>query len=153
MHQIASSFGSGLPDAEHEPEFYEGVPTKRFVAWVVDVILILVLTVVTLPLTAFLGLFFFPLFYFLVGFFYRWVSLARWSATPGMLFAAIALHDRDGAPLDEAAAFLHTAGYAASIAVFPVQMLSVALMLITPRRQGLSDLVLGTAALRRYVRG
>jgi uncharacterized RDD family membrane protein YckC len=152
MHQI-TSLGPGLPDADHEPEFYEGVPTKRFVAWVVDVILILVLTLLTLPLTAFLGLFVFPLFYFLVGFLYRWVSLTRWSATPGMLFAAIGLRDRDGAPLDEVAAFLHTSGYAASVAVFPVQMLSVALMLITPRRQGLSDIVLGTAALRRYIRG
>lgn len=149
MSQL-TDFAPGLPDADHEPEFYEGVPTKRLVAWIVDVILILVLTVLALPLTAFTGLFFFPVLYFTTGFLYRWASIARWSATPGMLFAAVKLRDRVGEPLDPVAAFAHTAGYAGSVAVFPVQMLSIAMMLMTARRQGLTDIVLGTAALRRF---
>ena len=53
------------------------------------------------------------------------------------------------ARLDAATALLHTAGYATCVALFPAQLVSVALMLVTPRRQGLVDLVLGTAALRR----
>ena len=28
----------GLPDPERAAEFYDGVPTKRFVAWIVDIV-------------------------------------------------------------------------------------------------------------------
>ncbi len=140
---------SGLPDPLAEPEFYQGVPGKRLVAWVIDVMAIGLLTILALPLTAFTGLFYFPFLFFLVGFLYRWVGLSRWSATLGMRFAAIEIHDADGAPLDAGNAFLHTVGYAASVALFPAQLVSVALMLVMPRRQGLTDLVLGTAAIRR----
>ncbi len=139
----------GLPDAETEPEFYEGVPAKRLVAWVFDVIAIGLLTLLALPLTAFTGIFYFPFLFFLVGFLYRWVGLSQASATLGMRFAAIEVRDADGERLESGTAFLHTAGYAASVAVFPAQLVSIALMLVTPRRQGLTDLVLGTAAIRR----
>ena len=141
--------GRGLPDPERHAEFYDGVPAKRLFAWVVDVVLITLLTVLALPLTAFTGLFYFPLLYFMVGILYRWVALTRFSATPGMRFAAIELRGADGERLDGGTALLHTGGYAASVAVFPAQLVSIALMLVTPRRQGLTDLVLGTAALRR----
>ena len=142
----------GLPDIETETEFYEGVPAKRLFAWAVDVVLIAILSVLSLPLTAFAGLFFFPLLYFLVGFLYRWVALSRSSATPGMRFAAIEVRDASGGRLDTGTALLHTAGYTASVAMFPAQLVSIALMLVTPRRQGLTDLILGTAAIRRMAR-
>ena len=142
----------GLPDPATEAEFYEGVPAKRLFAWFVDVILIALLTAIAVPFTAFTALFYLPFLYFLVGFLYRWVSLSRGSATPGMRFAAIELREDDGGPLDTGTAFLHTTGYSASVAVFPVQLVSIALMLLTPRRQGLTDLVLGTAAVRRMAR-
>lgn len=142
----------GLPDPQTEAEFYEGVPAKRLFAWFVDVILIALLTAVAVPFTAFTALFYLPFLYFLIGFLYRWVSLSRGSATPGMRFAAIELRADDGGPFDTGTAFLHTAGYTASVAVFPAQLVSIALMLLTPRRQGLTDLVLGTAAVRRAAR-
>lgn len=142
----------GLPDAETEADFYEGVPAKRLIAWVVDVLLISLLTFLVVVFTVFSALIVLPVVYFIIGFLYRWVGLTRASATPGMRFAAIEIRDRDGEQLDAATAFLHTAGYSASVAVFPAQLVSVALMLVTPRRQGLTDLVLGTAALRRFGR-
>lgn len=142
----------GLPDARTEAEFYDGVPAKRFFAWIVDVALIWLLTVLVLPLTLFSGLFYLPILYFLVGFLYRWVGLARGSATPGMRFVAIEIRDWRGDRLDPGTAFLHTAGYAASVAAFPAQLVSVALMLVTEKRQGLTDLILGTAAIRRMGR-
>jgi uncharacterized RDD family membrane protein YckC len=142
----------GLPDAVTEAEFYEGVPAKRFLAWTLDVTAIAVLTVVALPFTLFTGLFYLPFLFMLIGFLDRWVSLTRMSATPGMRFAAIELREDDGGPLDSGTAVLHVAGYMASMAVFPVQLLSIALMFLTARRQGLTDLVLGTAAIRRIAR-
>ena len=139
----------GLPDPERQAAFYEGVPAKRFVAWVIDVILITILTAILVPFTAFTALFYLPVLYALVGFLYRWVGLARLSATPGMRVAAVEIRRADGEPLDGGTALLHTAGYTASVAVFPVQLISIALMLISSRAQGLTDHVLGTAALRR----
>ena len=138
-----------LPDPATEGVFYDGVPAKRLIAWVVDFTLIVLLTVIAVPLTAFVGLFFLPLLFGVVAFLYRWVGLSRHSATPGMRLAAIEFRDAQGQPLDPLMSLLHTAGYVVSVAMFPAQLVSVALMLVTPRRQGLTDLILGTAAVRR----
>lgn len=153
MTMIAEPYHRGLPDPVTEAEFYEGVPAKRLFAWVVDVTVIALLTAVAVPFTLFTALFYLPLLYFLIGFLYRWVTISRWSATLGMRFAAIELRADDGGPFDRGTAFLHTAGYAASVAIFPAQLVSIALMLLTDRRQGLTDLVLGSAAVRRAARG
>lgn len=139
----------GLPDPETEAEFYADIPTKRFVAWVVDVVLITLITAVLVPFTLFTALFFLPVLYFIVSFLYRWVSLARNSATPGMRLVAIEFRSRMGEPFDGGLAALHTAGYAVSVAMFPLQFVSIALMLISARKQGLTDHVLGTAAINR----
>ena len=66
-----------------------------------------------------------------------------------MRLTAIEFRDRSGAHLDSATAFLHTLGYAVSVAMFPLQLLSIGLMLTTARKQGLTDHVLGTVALNR----
>ena len=146
---MIAELDKGLPDPLVEAEFYEGVPAKRLFAWFVDVVLIALLTAVAVPFTLFTALFYLPFLYFLIGFLYRWVTLSRGSATPGMRFAAIELRGADGGRLDTGTALLHTAGYATSVAIFPAQLVSIALMLLTQRRQGLTDLVLGTAAIRR----
>lgn len=139
----------GLPDPATRPDFYDGVVLKRGVAWIADTILIALLTALAVPLTAFLGLFFLPVLYGVVSFLYRWVSLSRGSATPGMRLTAIEFRDRFGAPLDSGAALLHTTGYTLSIMIFPLLLVSIALMLISERGQGLTDHVLGTTALNR----
>ncbi|MCG6883540.1 MAG: RDD family protein [Silicimonas sp.] len=140
---------SGLPDPDYHAEFYRDVPAKRLIAWGIDVILISAIVVVLTFLGFLIPLFFLPFLYFCVSFLYRWSSLASRSATPGMRFAAIELRDRGGQPLDGGTAFLHTAGYAFSVVTFPLQLVSMAMMLMTLRRQGLTDTVLGTAAINR----
>jgi uncharacterized RDD family membrane protein YckC len=139
----------GLPDPEAAPAFYAGVPAKRLLAWVIDSVLILLLALVAVPLTAFAGAFVFPLLWLAVGLVYRIATLANASATPGMRLAGIELRDRQGRPFDLAHAALHTIGYSISIGTVIVQAGSIALMLTSARRQGLSDLVLGTAAINR----
>lgn len=139
------------PDPDMQPQFYTGVPSKRLLAWGVDTLFIAALTLVFIPFTAFIALFFLPLLYLMLGFAYRVVTLARGSATWGMRLMAIELRDRDDRILDLPTAFLHTLGYTISLAMPPLQLISVVLMLSTERRQGLSDLMLGTVALnRRY---
>lgn len=137
------------PDPDMQPQFYDGVPSKRLLAWGVDTIVIAALTLVVIPFTAFIGLFFLPLLYLVIGFAYRVVTLSRGSATWGMRLMAIELRDRDDRSFDLPTAFLHTLGYTVSLAMPLLQLISVVLMLSTERRQGLSDLVLGTVALNR----
>jgi len=74
----------GLPDPHRSAEFYDGIPTKRLLAWVVDTVLIGLVSVLVLPFTAFTALFFFPALMLVVGFAYRWFTLAGGSATWGM---------------------------------------------------------------------
>ena len=76
-------------------------------------------------------------------------ALSAWSATPGMALCGITLRRFDGARLDGGTAFLHTLGYHLSWLIFPLQLISVAFMAISSRGQGLSDLALGTVAIRR----
>ncbi len=138
----------GLPDPEARPEFYAGVPAKRALAWLVDSVLIFVLTSIAALLTV-IVFFVWPLLFLLIGFLYRWVTIANGSATPGMRVFSIEFRDRDGRRFDSTTAFLHTAGYSISIAAFPLQLISIALMLISPRGQGLTDHILGSAAVQR----
>lgn len=140
---------SALPDPEFRPEFYADTPSKRGLAWLVDSVLIAILVAIAVPFTAFTALLFLPLLYLMIGFLYRWVSLARWSATPGMLFFAVEFRTLRGARMDSAVAFVHTLAYTVSTAMVLPQILSIGLMLTSARRQGLSDLVLGTVAMNR----
>lgn len=140
---------TALPDPDYEADFYRDVPTKRLIAWVVDVVLISALVALLTLAGLLIPLFFLPFLFFAVSFLYRWTALARHSATPGMRFMAIEFRDHGGHRLDAATAFLHTAGYAFSVVTFPVQLVSVAMMLMTPRAQGLTDMILGTAAINR----
>lgn len=140
---------SRLPDPEVHPEFYRGVPLNRGLAWVIDMILIALACAVLLPFTLFLGLFFFPLMMLVVGFLYRWTTLARGSATWGMRFFGIELREADGSPLSPGTAFAHTLAYTVALAVAPLQLISAVMMVATPRGQGLGDMLLGTTALNR----
>lgn len=138
-----------LADPITHPEFYRDVPGKRLLAWVVDTIVIVLMCLVIVPFTAFVAAFFFLGLIAVVGFVYRVITLATGSATWGMRLMAIELRDASGARLDLGLAFLHTIGYTVSWAVAPLQLISVILMAATPRGQGLTDMVLGTAALNR----
>jgi len=139
----------GLPDPELKPEFYTDVVTKRFIAWFVDSVLILLLCLIIIPFTAFTALFFLPFLYLVVGFAYRTISLANRSATPGMRLMAIEFRSHDGTRLTLPLAALHTLGFTVATSVVFLQVISIVLMLTTARGQGLSDLVLGTAAVNR----
>ena len=140
---------SGLPDPDYHAEFYTDVPAKRLLAWIIDVILISLITGLLTLLGVLIPLLFLPFLFAAVSFIYRWSTIAGRSATPGMRFMAIELRDRDGQRLDGGTAFLHTAGYAVSVMTFPLQLISIVLMLMTARRQGLTDTILGTAAVNR----
>lgn len=137
------------PDPEFQPEFYADVPLKRLIAWVVDSIVLLLLTAAVVVFTLFTALFALPVVFVTLNIAYRTVTIARAGATPGMWLAAIELRDARGERPDALIAFLHTLGFVVASALVVPQIVSVALMLLTPRGQGLSDLVLGTVVINR----
>jgi uncharacterized RDD family membrane protein YckC len=145
----AATYFSALPDPITEAVFYERVRTKRLLAWIVDSVLITLISAAIVPFTAFTGLFFFPFLMLVTGFLYRWWTIASGSATWGMRLFAIELRDQQGATVDSRTALLHTAGYTVSVLVSPLQLVSVLLMLISARKQGLTDHILGTAMIRK----
>lgn len=138
-----------LPDPHMQAEFYDDIPVKRFFAWLVDAALIFVLVLIPVVLTFGLGLFVLPLLWLVLGFLYRWATLSGGSATWGMRLVAIEVRRADGARLDAGTALLHTLIYTVSMGTLVLQALSVALILISPRRQSLADHLLGTAAINR----
>lgn len=138
-----------LPDPAIRPDVYDGVTIKRGIAWVIDFAMIAVLCALALPFTAFLGVFFFPLMMLVIGFFYRWFTIAGGSATWGMRMMSIELREADGGKLSSGTALAHTLGYSISVAMAPLQLISIVMMLVTPKGQGLTDMVLGTAAINR----
>ena len=138
-----------LADPIRQPEFYASVAPKRAIAWIIDNVLIALICLIILPFTAFAGIFFFPFLMLVIGFAYRVVTLARGSATWGMRMMSIEFRNADATRFDLATAFWHTVGYSVSWSIFPLQVISAVLMLTSARGQGLTDHILGTAALNR----
>lgn len=154
MSSPAGSFRSapGLPDPATEGEFYSDVAVKRFIAWVIDVVFIAAITAILVPLTAFTALFYLVGLYMVVAFLYRWIGLARKSATIGQRLVSLQFRTYRGEPFDMVTAFLHVLGYTVSWSFGLPQLLSVVTMLVTPKGQSLTDMLLGTAALNRAAR-
>ena len=106
---------AGLPDPEHDRQFYTGVPLRRLVAWFdrprdhprrwrpASALL--------RSCDPRLRLLLFPLIVAGVGFLYRTATLAGASATWGMRFVGIELRRGDGTRFDLLTAVLHTALY------------------------------------------
>lgn len=140
-----------LPDPEHEPGLYSDLILKRFIAWVIDLVITFAITAVIVVLTVFVGLFFLPLLWIVVSVTYRTVMLTNYSATPGMLLVALRLRHLDGRRPEPVICFWHAVLFSGTMATVLGQIVSVGLMLITPYRQGLNDLILGTTMINRYL--
>ena len=140
---------SHLPDPKLLPEFYAFVLPKRLFAWVMDAVLILLLTLLIIVATAFTALAIAPVLGVAVNVAYRYVGLVKWSATPGMALMAVELRDARGERLEPGTALFHTLIYTAASATVILQVVSVVMMLTSDRRQGLPDVLLGTAMLNR----
>lgn len=138
-----------LPDPVTQAAFYEGVPTKRFLAWVVDIVVIALMSAVLATLPFFIGWFFYPLIFIVLSFIYRVTTISSGSATWGMRLFNIELRNREGRPLESSEALLHSAAYMVASGFFLPQLISIVLMLVSERKQGLHDFLCGTAAINK----
>ncbi|WP_299813184.1 RDD family protein [uncultured Jannaschia sp.] len=146
---VSTRATSRLPNPVAAPEFYDGVAVKRGVAWIVDTIVITLLTILAGVLTLTIGFFLWPLFFLGIGFLYRIATIAGGSATWGMRLMGVELRGHDGERFDLAQSIAHVGGYYASVVTVVPWFLSIATIAATPRRQSLTDFVLGSAAINR----
>lgn len=155
---MSTAFGQpgilpGLPDPEIDRQFYEGVPARRFVAWVLDVTLVLV---VGIPMALVFGLVtlgfgfaLFPLIIAATGFCYRTLTLATGSATLGMRLMGLEFRKSDGSHFDTLTAVLHTTLYMLCMSFVVLQAVSCVTIVTTAYRQSLPDMALRTTAINR----
>lgn len=138
-----------LPDPVYQSEFYDGIALKRLSAWVLDTIIVTAITLLVGLLTLSLAWIFFAVFFAVINFVYRWLTLRSGSATWGMRIMAMEIRNTQGARLSGGEAALHTLGFVISMTFIPLQLISMALMAFGPSHKGLHDLALGTAAINR----
>ncbi len=149
------SAATGHPNPHTHADFYTDVPSKRLIAWVIDLGFTAILSApFMLPILLLGALLFFPLLllpviWACVGFLYRWTTISSGSATWGMRIMAIELRDIHGQRLSGTTAFLHTLGSTLSFCFAVVQAVSIFLMATSERGQGLTDMVLGTTMLNK----
>ena len=142
-----------LPDPDRDGQFYQGVPLRRFAAFVIDFVVILLLTIIGMFIVALatfgLGM---PLAFVLgavTGFLYRWLLLKQRSATIGMMLTGIEIRNAQGEKLDQNEAFVHTLGFTVTFFFTPLMLIGWFLMLSDPYKRALHDMVLGSAAINR----
>jgi len=138
-----------LPDPELFPEFYADVPLKRALAWLIDTVITLLLTLVAVVMTLFIGAFIFPVLFAAVSIGYRTVTLSRYGATFGMMVTGLRWCHLDGRSPDPATAAIYSVLHAGIMLFVITQIGSIVTILVTPYRQGLHDLALGTTMLNR----
>ena len=137
------------PDPDRHAAFYDGIPAKRLGAWLIDAALIWVLTLLLVLLSAFVLAWVLPVLFVTLGIVYRYVALARASATPGMMLMAIEVRDHRGQPVRSATAMGLALGHAVTLSLVLPQILSAGLILATRRHQSLTDHLLGTVVINR----
>ena len=142
-----------LDPAVH-PERYEGVRSRRILAFLIDVSVILFLMLVASLVIAVLGVFtlglgwfLFPLVWPVVAILYEVLTKGGpASATPGMRFMGVELRTLAGERLNYPLALLHSLGFWFSVTLLTPFILLVSLF--SSRKQLLHDLALSTAAVR-----
>lgn len=140
---------SRLPDPHYQAVFYDGVPAKRFFAWLIDVVIITLITILLGLVTLTLVFWIWPLVYLIVSFLYRSATIAGGSATIGMRIMNIQLRGSTGARLSGGEAIIHTLAYLTCAAFAIPQLISLVLIVIGDKHQGLHDLLIGSAMINR----
>ena len=140
---------SGLPDPVLDAQFYAGVPFKRLIAWIIDAVIVGALWMAVVIGT--LGTFAFFMFFglLIVNFVYRAFMVDRYSATLGMMAVGIELRNGRGDRLDRTQAIWHVTLFLGLMVFFFINVISMIVMLVNERGQGLHDMVLGTTAINR----
>ena len=155
MEQQWDAFGQRI-DHDHLARF-DGVRTRRVLAFLIDYLIVAVMTLVAGVVVFFLGILTLGLGWLLYLFLAPLVAMAYvgltmggpYQATPGMRFFAIRVERLDGAPVDPFLAALHGVFFwVLHIVLTPILL---GICLFAPEKRLLQDLLLGTVVLRSDV--
>lgn len=133
---------------------YEGVRTRRVLAFCIDYLTVALLTIPVGIFVFLLGIVTLGLGWLLFGFLFPAVALlyvattmgGRHQATWGMRFMSIQVERLDGRPVDPLLAIVHTVLFwAGNVILTPLILLAT---LILDRKRTLHDLLLGTVVTR-----
>lgn len=146
---------SALPDPASAPELFEGVLTRRVIAFLIDSAIMVVMTVAVSLVGIVLGFLTFGVAWIVLPFLIVFVLLAYYAmtlgshgrATIGMGMMDLVLTPTRGAPLDGWKILIHPLIF--WITVWIAWPFSLLIALLTPRRELVHDLVTGTLMLRR----
>jgi uncharacterized RDD family membrane protein YckC len=132
---------------------FAGVRTRRIMAFLVDYVMVFLLTVISVPVVLLLGFVTAGVAWLLFAFLYPLVALSYigWTvggpsqATIGMRMAGIRLERYDGRRIDFITAVVHAVLFWASAAIFIPLLLAP---LLLEHKRTLHDLALGIVAVR-----
>lgn len=143
----------GLPDPQVDAQFYDGVPARRAIAWVIDMIIIVLLALIVTTLLGVLTLgimfFFAGLIGLAASFAYRVIFLANNSATPGMMLMGIEFRTLNGEKFGLTEALIHTTVFMMLFTSFIGHVASCITMTTTRYGRALPDFLLGSTVINR----
>ena len=146
--------GEVISDRLDDARLFEGVRTRRVIAFLIDYVLIAILVIPVAVLIAFFGVLTLGLGWLLYGIIGPMVALAyvattmggRAQATKGMQWIGIRVERLDGRPLDPLLAMVHTVLFwAGNVFLTPLILIAP---LFVDRKRTVHDLLLGTVVTR-----
>lgn len=152
---VGAATGDGIAfDPGRVPLCYEGVRTRRMLAFCVDVALIIVLMILATAVIGLLGLFtlglgwlLLPLVWPFLAILYTMFTLGgSQSATPGMALMGLVMRTWQGAPIYPILGAMHGLLFWFSVTLLTPFILLISLM--NPRKRLLHDMILGTVLVR-----
>lgn len=154
-HSYSPDAESRSVDALDDIALYDGVRTRRVLAFFIDYAIVLALCVPVAVLIFFIGIFtlglgffLYPILFLLVAIPYIGLSLGgQKQATPGMRMMGLRIARLDGRPVDFMLAVVHGVLFWALNAVLTPFILLATLVL--DRKQTVHDWLLGTVVIRR----
>lgn len=144
-----------LPDPATAPELFEGVLTRRVLAYLIDFALLVVITAVIVLVGFVAGFLTFGVGWLalpvavpiaILGYYVMTLG-SRSRATVGMQVMDIVLTPTRGAPLEGWRILIHPLVF--WITVWVAWPISLVVALLTPRREMMHDLIAGTLMVRR----
>lgn len=145
-----------LPDPNRDPQFYQGVPVRRAIAFLLDIAIVTILALLLGLVGGVLGFLTLGLGWFVIlpilaaiGALYRWATLGSYSATIGMLTLGIEVRTAGGDRLDWGEALVHALGFTLCLYVPPLLFAGWVTVALTREGRMLHDLPLATVVINR----
>lgn len=141
------SDAGALPDPVADRRFYEGVPAKRLIAFLIDWALIWGVAIGVSILTLGIGFLIFGPIAAVADFIYRVLTVSNRSATLGMRAMGVELRAGDGRRFTFGQAVGHTILFYFSLYLVFIHLVSIIMMAGSSTGRGLHDIPFGSTVI------